>query len=511
MKRPLLALAVLAWGCDPALAPEAFQPGAFAAVTQAVAEPLAAVPAFADERGGGLFVDPSGRPVRVRPNGQRGVLDTHPRNPTQPGAATGVFPLGPYSALVATSQGLFVADQGWLVSPPWHAALEPSGVRATAVTADGVAWVAHEAGLYRVEGGALAEFTVDGAALPGVTALAAGPTADGVPGAWFAREGRLFSATPRSRTAASVREAGLPREYLGAGVTALAALGPGRDDAGEVWALSDRGLLQYSGTAWRRYELPGAPRQLLAAGRFAWLQAGDALYRYDADARAWSEATGLPGVPTLLAVDAAGAAWVRVGEAMLSVAAGVAPRARGLFEGAAVYDGLMLVQASLPASAPPDALTWTLDDEAPRTVALDGGVAGEGPLADVITWSLGGVQADGTPRPVALGHLGEGRHALSITARTGAATATRRVHFDFLGGASATSSWAASVQPLNEARCARCHSAGTEPELSTYAQWKQHAAAIATAVRERRMPADGPLDPASVELVQRWVNGGALP
>jgi hypothetical protein len=34
---------------------------------------------------------------------------------------------------------------------------------------------------------------------------------------------------------------------------------------------------------------------------------------------------------------------------------------------------------------------------------------------------------------------------------------------------------------------------------------------IVAAVVELRMPADGPLDPAQIKVLQRWAAGGALP
>ena len=59
------------------------------------------------------------------------------------------------SALVEASNGLFLAQAGWLIAPPWRELLGP-GLKATASTSEGVAWLAHESGLYRLRDGQLA-------------------------------------------------------------------------------------------------------------------------------------------------------------------------------------------------------------------------------------------------------------------------------------------------------------------------------------------------------------------
>jgi hypothetical protein len=509
--RPLLVLSLLAVGCQEATTLEPLSPSSFDAVAQATMLELSATPAFADERGGGVFIDLAGRVVRVRANGERGVLESHPRNTVFPGPATAVFALGPSNALVTTSRGVFVADQGWLIAPSWQELLPADGLLGTALGSDGVAWLAHTQGLYRLERGVLTEFKLGGASLVGLTAMAVAPTLDGSPGVWFAREGKLFAASQSSRTDFTVHDSGLSAATLAGGVVGLAGISPSRDTPGELWAITKRGVLLYTGTSWREYSLGPSPRKLISAGRFAWMEAGDGIYRYEGDTRTWALVQGLEAAGTLLGADAAGSAWVRVGTQTLSIAPNVAPRLIGLFQATRVFDGQLVLQASVPTTPPPDSLTWDLDGITTHTLDLTHGVAGSGPTEGETFHSLGGAEASGVLKPVSLATLTDGWHTLTLAATTGEATAYRRVHFEFLGSASATVSWETDIKQLGVDRCGKCHATGTSPELITYAQWKANAAAIAAAVRESRMPADGPLDSAGVAAIIRWVNGGAQP
>jgi hypothetical protein len=374
-----------------------------------------------------------------------------------------------------------------------------------------VAWLAHEQGLYRLDRGTLTEFKLGSDSLTGLTAMAVAPTLDGTPGVWFAREGKLFSAAQASRTEFTVRSSGLSDETLAGGILGLAGISPSRDTGGELWAITKRSLLLYTGTSWREYSLSASPRKLVASGRFAWMQAGDALYRYDGDTRAWAQVQGLESAGTLLSADSSGSAWIRVGESTLSVAPNVTPRVRGLFQTSRVFDGQLVLEASVPTTQTLTSLTWDLDGVTTHTLNLLNGVAGSGPTAGQTFHSLGGAELSGVLKPVSFGTLEDGWHTLTVTATEGEVVSYRRVHFEFLGAGTAAVSWAQDIQQLGIDRCSKCHATGTEPELVTYAQWRANAAAIASAVRESRMPADGPLDSAGVAAIIRWVNGGAQP
>jgi hypothetical protein len=183
-------------------------------------------------------------------------------------------------------------------------------------------------------------------------------------------------------------------------------------------------VLQFSAGSWHRYAPGQTPEHLLAAGRFVWLVAGDRLYRHDADLGQWLEAQGLDEAPTLLAVDAAGTAWVRSGEQTLALAFAPTVRLQGLFEGATVYDSALQMLAALGSSTPVSALHSWLDDGEPAEVPPASGVAGTGLLVGQTVYSLGGLEPSGQSKPVSLAALSDGWHTLSVRATVGELTFT---------------------------------------------------------------------------------------
>ncbi|MCA3016153.1 MAG: hypothetical protein INH41_27535 [Myxococcaceae bacterium] len=509
----LVALTLAALGCDPRAPELAAEPLLAEPVdVTALAAPvdLSAAPAFADERGGGLFIDLAGRVLRLRADGSRAALESHPRNPVAPGPASSLWPLGPSTALVVTDRGLFIADGGWLIAPPWQARLPSDGFVAVASGGDGIAWVAHRDGLFRVEGGELQELEADGASLTGITALTVtpGPRAD----PWFARDGALWVAAQTGPARFSIRDSGLTADDLAGGVLDLAGLATGPSTGGGVWVATPRLLLERTPEGWRRLAPGSAARRLRAAGRFLWVQSGDALLRYDAEARAWAVARGLEASPTLLAVDAAGSAWVRAGAQTLSVSVGAPLRVEGLHEGQVLYEPEALLTVVTPGAVVLESLTWRFDEQPARTVDVRTGQPGAPPQQGLTYFPLGGVEASGRARVVSFSGLSDGWHTLHLAARSAdGVERARAVRFDLEASATAAVSYERDLKPLSASRCDKCHGTGTQPALSTYAQWKANAAAAAAAVRDRRMPADGPLDPAGVRLIQRWASGGTLP
>jgi hypothetical protein len=473
---------------------------------------VAAAPSFADERGGGLFVDLAGRVVRLRADGSRSALESHPKNPVPPGPASSLWPLGPYTALVVTSRGLFIADGGWLIAPPWQQRLSAEGFVACATGLDGISWIAHQDGLFRIDGGEVKELKVGGTSLVGLTAIAVAPAADLRPGVWFAQGNTVSVAAQTGANTFSVRDSALAAEDLAAGVRGIAGISASSTAEGEAWVITSKHLFQKTPTGFRRYELGLAPKQVLSSGRFLWVQSGDGLFRYDADVKSWTQARGLLAVPTLLAVDAAGTAWVRALDQTLSVSPGTPLRVAGLFQDQVVVEPDAVLQVVVSERARLTSLTWRFDDQDPIRVDVSKGQPGAAPQAAFVFHSLGGVEPSGRMKPVSFAALSDGWHTLRLLATSAEGDALERtIHFDFEASASVQVSWERDIQPLALSRCDKCHTTGTLPELKTYAQWKTQAAAAAAAVRDRRMPADGPLDAAGIQLFQRWASGGALP
>lgn len=458
---------------------------------------LAAAPGFADQTGGGVFATTSGSLVRLRLDGSLGALEPHPGNKVPAGAVSGVFRMGPHSAVVEAQNGLFVAESGWLIAPSWRDALG-TGVNATAQSADGAGWLAHTSGLYRLQEGTLAALKVGGQSLTGITAMAAAPATDGTPGVWFLRDGKLSVAVATGATTYQVREATAPLDE-GEVVEALAGLGPAVGTSGELWLLTSQGLLRRAKEGWRRVDLGEQPVQLLAAGRFLWVKSSDSLFVHDADANNWGVATDLDLREfRFLAADEAGTAWVQLGGQAVAVSRAPVPRVSGLYQGMQVVEDGLVAHAVLPPGTPPESLFFQLDgNDVPTT----------GP-----EYSLGGAEADGSPRAYSLAGLEPGRHALAVVARFADGTqAKRTVPFEYQPLVAEALGWEADIRPIHESRCAKCHTTSPGRPLNTYQLWKANAALITGAVRDKRMPADGPLDPQLITRIQRWAASGALP
>ncbi len=89
--------------------------------------------------------------------------------------------------------------------------------------------------------------------------------------------------------------------------------------------------------------------------------------------------------------------------------------------------------------------------------------------------------------------LEPGPHTLSAVAvYADGTTAQRSVAFDYQPLTTVALGWDHDIRPIHEARCAKCHTSGPGRPLSSYELWKENAPLIVAAVREQRMPADGP-------------------
>lgn len=493
----LLAGLLVACNAPPALpwdntSPEPFQP----VRTKALAD-VAPASGFADQTGGGIFATASGEAIRLRLDGTRATLENHPGNPVTPGLVRAAFRLGPASALVEADNGLFLAQSGWLIAPPWREVLG-TGLTSTAATSDGAVWLGHASGLYRLRDGVLAAFKVDGKALEGITSLAAAPAESGAPGVWFLRQEALGVVAQTAFSSWRVQAATVPLD-AGERPVKLVGLGASEKGKGEVWLLTSQRLLRRAGDGWRHVGLAQPPTQVLAAGRFVWVKAGDLLLSYDADAGTWGEVSGVDTrEASLLAADESGCAWVRLGTETVALTRGPMPRVLGLSEGSQVVEDTLVVRARVMSGTEPASVTF-------EVAGVEVPVLGP-------SYSLGGVEADGTPKPYSFVGLEPGPHTLSAVARYANGTEARRsVSFDYQPLSLVALGWQKDIRPIHEARCAKCHSSGPGRLLSSYELWRDNASLIVAAVREQRMPADGPLDSQSISLIQRWATTGAKP
>jgi hypothetical protein len=465
---------------------------------------------FADEHGGGIFVTQEGTVARLRSDGSRAPLESHPGNSAAPGKVLRVLPSGPHSALVAAENGVYLAESGWLIEPAWREALEPEGLVAAALGSDGIAWIAHQRGLFRLEAGELSELKQQGSSLRGITALAVAPAPDGAPAVWFAQADRLSLAKQTSRTRFEVLENGPGADELDGKILALAGISAAQDAPAELWLISETGLFRHGASGWVRTVTQYKPKQLISGGRWLWLSAAGHVYRYDANLRQWGEVMNL-SAPELIAGDAAGSLWLRSGERSLELNTGTVPRLVGLFEGARVYTRDLRVRAQLPVDAAPLAVEFALDDGERIERSADEALTPEGSTQPTLEFALGGFDAALREQGFSLAGLKSGLHTLRVTARFATGTSERALTFELRDSAATKLSFASDVAPIYETRCAKCHEKGPGHALGGYEQWSVEKERIVSAVVELRMPADGPLDPAQIQIIQRWAAGGAAP
>lgn len=505
-----LALLALASSCTGSISENKLFPAPLEVELTASEVPLAELGGFADQRGGGVFADADGNPVRLKVDGSNGPLASHPGNSIAPGTVQRVFPAGPFSALVAAENGLYIAESGWLIEPAWRDAMSADGVVAAALAADGVAWIAHRDGLFRIEAGELSELKVQGKSLKGISALAAAPAPDGSNAVWFAQGNKLSFARQVARQSYEVLPSGPNEQELKGGIVGLAGVSASPGSVGELWLITPHNVFQLADDGWISFKPSGKPLSIVSAGRFVWLRAGDGLYRYDADERRWGEIKSLKKPATLLAADPSGSAWVRAGDSSYELSSSAAPRMLGLFEGARVYETDVLVRARIPLAAEPESVSFVLDDGEKVERPLIDALPGEGSV-ETLDFALGGFDAAGREKSFSLAGLKDGMHTLTVTARFAKGESSRKLHFDFRSGSTAALSFAKDIQPIYEARCSKCHAMGPAHELETYEQWSAEKDKIVSAVVELRMPADGPLDPGQIQILQRWASGGAAP
>jgi hypothetical protein len=155
---------------------------------------------------------------------------------------------------------------------------------------------------------------------------------------------------------------------------------------------------------------------------------------------------------------------------------------------------------------------FALDNGEQVDVPAASAAPGEGPQAALLLFSMGGIDKDGRAKAFNLANLEPGLHTLTVSARyQNELSVTRPLHFDYRNTTPALVGWEADKKPIFQSRCAACHVTGPGFNLSTFEHWKDNNALIVAAVRDQRMPADGPLDPVLIEKIERWVTGGMQP
>ncbi len=459
---------------------------------------LLATPGFADEAGGGIFLGPDKKPVRLRLDGTPGSLALHTMADVDTGPVASIHPFGPHGALLSAQNGVFVAESGWIIPPPWRDQIKGAAIRGAAV-GGGTAWIARDQGVLRVTDGRLFELRIEAEPVTGTTALAVTTGGDAETTLWLAQGSKLRAIAAREDGTLQVTAAPLSQKDVGADITALVGLAASKKGESMVFAVADGSLFRIKGDDARRFDVGGGVDEIAGGGRFLWVRAGARLVQYDADADVWGEATGLGNAEKLLAADPSGVAWARAAGKTFAVSRGVVPRILGLHQNMRLFDAELVVRASIPADLQGAELSFVIDDGQP--------IKTQGPF-----FSLGGEEGEGNAKPYSFAALAPGLHTVSAVLKLmGGVTTRRSVAFDYHPAAGTVATFEKDIKPIHEARCARCHTRGPGPDLSTFEKWKASAAKVVASVRDRRMPADGPLDPAQIQKIERWAAGGAQP
>ena len=473
--------------------------------------PLAAASGFADQRGGGIFVDNEAKPVRLRIDGSVAALENHPANAEAPGRVQRVLPIGADSAWVVADNGVYTARAGFLYELRLGQTIDPEALVAAAVGGEERAFVALKTGLFRLDDGALSELRVDGQPISGVTALAVAPAPDGSAAVWFAQGKRLRYAKQLPQARYEIGDSGLDETALGEGVIALAGVTAAPGAFGELWVLTPHTLLHHTPErGFQTLETDSPGYAMLGAGRYVWLQTQNELFRYAADRGRWSQVQSEDRGGNMLAVDASGSLWLQRGGNAAAVSETAMPRVLGLFEASNVYLPDVQVSARLLANAEPTSVTFTLDDGESVERKLEQAYA---PAADSgsLDFSLGGFDASGSEQTYSFAGLAPGLHTLTVEARHAGGATERKLHFDLRNSTAEALSYARDIAPIFSVRCAKCHLSGPGHVLASYEQWREERQKIVRAVVELRMPADGPLDPAQIRTIQRWAAAGGAP
>lgn len=491
LPRWLLSLSFFVVACEGSVE----QPTKFTPSQIETAELLTGQTGSADESGGGVFLTTAETPVRVNVDGERLTLAEHPANKVAVGAVKHVVRASNTSTLLVASGGYFIAENGWIVAPTWRGSLNPGGFVSSATDWNGTLWIAHSSGLFRLADGALTELKSNDKSIEGISSIAVGLAEDGTAGIWFAQKENLSVITSPAWNQFSIRSV----KSIG-GLKSIASVSSDTSLNGELWVTASKSLFHLAAEGWLETRWNSPIDQILGAGRFMWLRSGKKLYRYDSAFRKWYEATQLPDGDTVIhAVDASGAAWVSIGSKHLCLNLGRVPRVIGLFDSSRITTSSLVIQANVTKSPTPESIRFSIGHSAENTMKAP-------------SYSAGGLNEDGSLKPLSLEGLSPGKQTLTIIANyTGGETAARHVYFDYQPSSATQLGYEKDILPIFTARCANCHVNGPGRALNTYDLWKSQANLITKAIVDARMPADGPLDASQSLIIQRWVEQGTKP
>lgn len=350
-------------------------------------------------------------------------------------------------------------DGLFLRPSPIADALQGSFVQLTPAGED--LWIETSVGLYRWDRAGIVEVTVDGE--PVTRGFAAG-VRDGRPVMWLGTDEAIHAA-PASGGA--IVESHPVR-----------ADGLATDGDGFTWVLVEGGLHQILEGDLVDLDRTGV-RSLLAnpVDGQVWFGADDGWWR----ARGLEAQQLTPDAADPLFIDGAGRLWTEAERIAVD---------RPILLSGLDRSGVLDEQRTLGVH-PTDA-----SEVREVTVQLDGN-----PIVLAADWTFSLDPAS----------LEAGLHDLDITvswADDDVRTTERSVQV----GEAFDITWAEHVEPIHDARCARCHVSGTETILSDPSTWQMQYDRILQQVRSGAMPlADTPLTASELSLVVGWGNGGFLP
>ena len=337
---------------------------------------------------------------------------------------------------------------------------EVSGVSDLAV-ADGALWIAGAEGLFRFVDGAIQEMVPQD--LPVGDARM---TADG-DDLWIGAGGEIYAVTP---------------EHAQPTPAVSGAIAPVVDESG-VWVIGERRLWWLDEALfWWPIELPmqptraaahpGATGVWLSDDVDLWLLSEGSLLRYE------GAPTPTAGARQAMIADGSGAVLIAADDGLWRVTAERFIRVE-VPQDRVTRPADVTIAPALPAQV--TRVTAAVND-----VALE--VRGANP------WTL-------TLSP----DLGEGPQTLRVTVEwddgeRGARETAFVAH---------TVNWAEDIHPLNQTECAQCHGqGGTARPLHSAEQWIARIGEVIDATQMARMPLDGPLSPAQVQLIIDWQAAG---